>query len=63
MSMTTGEFKTFERRLDNCISMRDKFNEGEWGYNFWSTRFSTILRNMNNRLHSSAGSEQRSSKP
>lgn len=53
--MSTKEFIIFEKRLDNCMKMRDKFNEGEWGHSFWSATFTKVLSMMNNRLHSSAG--------
>ena len=53
--MNVKEFQLYEKRLDNCLKMRDNFKEGEWGYKFWSETFSKCLHNMNLRLHSSAG--------
>lgn len=53
--MSTKEFIIFEKRLDNCMKMRDKFKVGEWGYSFWSATFAQVLNTMNHRLRSSTG--------
>lgn len=48
--MTTKEFQLYEKRLDNCLKMRDNFNHGQWGYEFWSKTFAACLHNMNIKL-------------
>ena len=37
----------YERRLDNCLFARDRCVEGSWGWKFWQSRFTLLLRRLN----------------
>ena len=40
----------YERRLDNCLMARDSCEEDSWGWTFWHSRFTILLRQMNVEL-------------
>ena len=40
----------YEARLDNCLIARDRCEEDSWGWTFWQSRFTILLRRLNIEL-------------
>ena len=40
----------YEVRLDNCLMARDRCEVDSWGWTFWQSRFTMLLRKMNLEL-------------
>jgi len=40
-----------ERRIDNAISVMNKFEHGTWGHHYWSKVVAHLLRSLNQQLN------------